>query len=829
LIKNNISKYRGKTLIIIIFILFSGTLISQNNGNSDSTGTKARISGIVIDKDANHTLEAVTISVIDLKDSLKVKGAETDKKGMFTVEVPYGRYKIEANFIGYSIAVVNGITVNQNKPSVILDTIKITQGTTTTEEIDVTGEKSILELTPDKKVFNVSETPVSSNGSATDILKNVPTVSVDNSGNVSLRGNPNVRILIDGRPVFTNVSVILETIPASSVDNIELITNPSAKYEAEGEAGIINIVLKKNANFGYNGSVVLSTGTKDKYNISGNINIKNNKLNIYGNLNLQSLYSGFSGTSLRFNTVSSSSAILDQPTTGDFKTLSDLGKVGLDYKITDKQTIGISSTLSYRKRDRAQTTINNIYDAANSLFSKSFTNSDDIEKGYSFETVADYNAKFKTAGQQFSMQASYSHYKEDEPINLTDQYNFLNYSPSNNQLTNQYTIQNEKQHVFNLQSDYTHPLGKESRLEAGFKSTYRFDDNSFFSENQDTVSSIWIPNSSLNNEFKYTQFINALYATYSNKIGNFGFQAGLRTELTHDKGELVNNGTSFTKNYIDFFPSASISEKLGKTNEFQLSYSRRLNRPRTGMLNPFGENVDPFNIRKGNPDLNPEYINSFELSFMKYISNNVITSSLFFRDTRGLITRIRTLASGDTTFTTFANLSRAYSYGIDVIANLQTPKWLSLTGSFSYYRTDIKGDNVLSALDNSGYAWNTKFLASVKMWFGFDLQMSYYYLSKRPTADGYIQPIQAFDVSIKKSFMKQNLEVGMRVSDVFNTQEFQVYQANQGYTQNSTNKRDSRVAYLTLTYKFGNLFEAPTQQKNKNKKPNEEDTPDIGN
>ena len=812
--------YLKSLLTLILFLT-----ISIINIKSQVTGN---ISGNVIDRDNKSPIEGVTILIYKSSDSAKFKGTQTDNKGNFSIDLALGTYRVEAGFIGYNTVLVKGVVLSEKKSTVVLDTIKITQSTTTTEEIDVTGQKNIVELTPEKKIFNVEQTPVSSNGTATDILKNVPSVSVDNDGNVSLRGNPNVRILIDGRPVYTNISVVLETIPSSSVESIELITNPSAKYEAEGESGIINIVLKKNSDFGYNGTLLLSIGSKDKYNTSANINLKNKNFNIFGNFNLQSTYFGFNGTSIRLNGTGSSITTLNQPTTGDFKTTSDLGKVGMDYNINKLQTIGFSSTLSYRKRDRAQTTLNSIYDSANTLSSMSSTNSDDIEKGYSFESVIDYTAKFKQPDRKFSLEASYSHYSENEPINLVNQYSFVNYNPTNNIGVLQYTEQNEHQHVANLQADYTHPFTKDSKFDIGLKSTYRYNDNSYFTETQDTINNVWVPNTGLNNEFKYTEFINALYGTYGNKFGNFGFQAGLRTELTYTKGTVINTNETFSKKYIDFFPSASISEKLGKTNEFQLSYSRRLNRPRPGMLNPFGENVDPFNIRKGNPDLNPEYIDSYELSFLKYISNNVITSSIFFRDTHGLITRLRTLINSDTTFTTFVNLSRAYSYGIDVIANLQTPQWLNFTGSFSYYRTDISGSNISSALINSGYAWNTKFLASVKMWLGFDLQMSYYYQSKRPIVDGYIEPIQAFDISLKRSFMNQNLEVGARVSDVFDTQEFKISTSNTGYSQNFSNKRESRIGYFTLTYKFGNLFENKPQ-KPKNKKPDEDIPPPTDN
>jgi outer membrane receptor protein involved in Fe transport len=810
-------------LHIFIFILvFTVISKAQDDGKSGMPPEgKGKISGIVVDKDNNHPLEAATILVFISTDSVKVTGTQTDNKGLFSVELQYGKYRIEISDVGYNMATVNGININAKNPEIVLDTIKIKQGSTTTEEIDVTGEKNVIEITPEKKIFNVENSIVSSNGSAIDILRNVPSVSVDNDGNVSLKGSQNVRVLIDGKPVYSSITSVLEGIPASSVESIELITNPSAKYEAEGESGIINVVLKKNSDIGYNGSVILSTGTKDKYNGSVNLNIKNNKLNLFGNYSYQSSRYGFEGTSLRLNNINGLTSSLDQPSTATQTNLSNLGKIGMDYRLTDKQTISLTSTLSSRKEGRNGLETNSFYDNSGILSSRSTTTSGTSETGYNFNAALDYTAKFKVPDKQLSIEASFARSTEETPITLNNQYLTANYNQANNQNWQTYTDQNEKRNVYNLQADYTHPFGKDTKLETGLKSAYKVYDNDFHSQYFDTVSHAWLTDNSLTNLFKYGEFINAVYLIYSDKIRNFGYQAGLRTELTNIKADLLDASRNFTRQYIDFFPSASVSQKLDKTNELELSYSRRVNRPRPGWLNPFGENTDPYNLRNGNPDLKPEYIDSYELSYLKYIKSSVITSSVFLKENHGLISRLKTSIDSITTLTTFVNLSKSYSYGFELIASLQTPKWLSFTGSFSYYNTIINGDNIQSELSTSGHSWYTKFLASLKLWAGFDLQMAYNYQSRRPTIDGYIEPVQAFDISLRKEFTKQNLDISMRVSDVFNTRENRQYQTGDGFIQNITNKRDSRFAYLTLTYRFGTLIE-----KDKSKKRPKEDNPD---
>lgn len=806
--------FRYFTAIFLIIVL-PICLIAQDNG-------KGKISGNVADKDNNSTLAGAVVKLISQKDSTVFKGAETDNKGYFSVELPFGKYTAEINMVGYNTAVVKGITLTQQQPEIILDTIKLKQGSAVTEEIEVTADKNVIQLTPEKKIFNVEKSIVSSSGSAIDVLRNVPSVSVDNDGNVSLKGSQNVRVLIDGKPVFSSISSVLEGIPASSVESIELITNPSAKYEAEGESGIINIVLKKNSDFGYNGSVTLSTGTKDKYNASVNLNVKNNKVNVYAAYSFQSLHYLFNGESFRLNNVNGETSSLNQSSSAEQRNLSNLGKIGMDYSLTNKQTLSFSTTLSYRKQSRYGNATNYIYDNLGMLSSKSFTTNGSTERGYNFNAALDYNAKFKVPNKQLSIDASFARSTEETPISLNNQYLISNYAPANIQNLQTLTDQNEKRNVYTLQTDYSHPFGKTSKIETGFKSAYKVYDNDFNSQYFDTVSHAWITDNSLTNLFKYTEFINGLYLTYANKINNFEFQLGLRTELTNIKAELLDPTQNFKRQYIDLFPSASVTQKLDKTNELELSYSRRVNRPRPGMLNPFGENTDPYNLRNGNPDLKPEYIDSYELSYLKYINNSVITSSVYFKQTHGLITRIKTSIDSITTLTNFVNLSNAYSYGFELIASIQqTPKWLNFTGSFNYYNTVINGDNVQSALSTSGHAWFTKFLASVNLWYGFDLQMAYNYQSRRPAIDGYIEPVQSFDVSLKKEFAKQNLEIGMRVSDVFNTQQNKQFQTGDGYTQNITNKRESRFAYLTLTYRFGTIAE-----KDKSRKKPKEENPD---
>jgi outer membrane receptor protein involved in Fe transport len=334
----------------------------------------------------------------------------------------------------------------------------------------------------------------------------------------------------------------------------------------------------------------------------------------------------------------------------------------------------------------------------------------------------------------------------------------------------------------------------------------------------------------LNNHFNYNEFINAGYVTYSNKIKDFGFQLGLRVENTYSKGDLVTTGETFTKKYTGLFPSVNLSQKIGLSNELQLTYSRRLNRPRGGDLNPFIESSDPFNIRRGNPDLNPEYINSFELSYLRFFTGTFLTGTVFYRRTDDVITRFRINIDSVTTLTYPVNLAKSNSYGVEFIANTQPLDWFSLNTSFSYFNTKITGDNIQSDLSSSGNSWTAKTNATFKMWGGINLTVMHNYQSRRPTALGYIEPMQSVDAAAKKDFMGGRLSIGVRAGDIFNQQKMNMVINQPDYTQTTIRQRDSQSLFLTMTYKLGTIFDQKKQQpprRKKNEENNEGDDSDF--
>ncbi len=596
------------------FILFLALLL-QSIAVFSQTG---KISGTVVDKTTQASIESADVTLLSGKDSVLIKGTSTDKDGKFEfTDVPYGQYVVKANLIGYSFANVRGITLSADKPDAVLDPIKLAAGTTTTEEILVESEKSAIQFEADKKVFNVGQNPINQSGSLVDVLKNIPSVSVDAEGNVSLRGNTDVKILVDGRPFGMegqNRATLLEQIPANLIDNVEVITNPSSKYEAEGVSGIINIVLKKTKTFGYNGNVSLNAGTSDRYSGSLNLNLKNDKIQVFSNYNYNLFNFKITGESERINSQSTTANLFTEDNTGNGRVKTHFLKGGIDYFIDQKNTLGFTATYQNTKRVRGELIDIYEYDVQNNPTSYSTSDYNADVSNYTLDLATNYTMKFKDQRQSFSTDIIYSANNNDENGFTTNSY--IN-PPLNPEEVKEFSKINDKD--FSVQSDYTHPFGTESKLETGFKIRYRDKENDYTNQKFDSVSNQYITDPNLSNDFKYNDLVNGVYAQYSSKISIFSWQLGTRVEQTNTKSTLASTNLETKNDYIDFFPSANLSAQLAKTTELQLSYSRRIRRPSLGELNPFMNTSDPHNYFSGNPNLKPEYTDSYELGFVQFL------------------------------------------------------------------------------------------------------------------------------------------------------------------------------------------------------------------
>jgi len=791
-----------------------------------------KIIGTVLDKADDSPLESASITVYTEKDGKLVKGMQTDSKGNFTIEVPYGRYKLEANIVGYSIASVTGIIVTPKKQEVTLDVIKLKQGSATTEEIEVTGERSYMQLEADRKIFNVGQDLLNLGGNATDILKNIPSVQVDVDGNVSLRGSGDVKIYVDGKPSginADNMAQMLEQIPASSIESVELITNPGAKYEAEGSSGIINIVLKKNIDFGYNGNLSMNVGTKDKYNGSLNLNLKSNKFNLTTNYSYRLFNRSMTGSLLRENDISTSSSILDQTDSRTMRMNGHFGKVELNYLLDEKNVLTFST--NFRKSIRTSNEYSEAknMDSLQNISSIYTSKSGEDDNGFDIDLSMGYSAKFKNPKNTLNAEISFNRHKDDEAVNIIQQDYSSVYIPSGNPFL-QNTYENSNNDILNAQMDYVHPFGKESKLETGWKALYRKTQSDYRSESYDYNQNSWIDNLNLNNDFIYKEQIYALYGIYTSKIKNFGYQLGVRLEQTITKGELTAvNSNTFDRNYLGVFPNINLSQKIGSSTEVQLSYSRRIKRPRHRFINPFTDYSDPYNLRSGNPDLKPEYINSYELSFAQYLPGTVITPSVFYRKTNDMIARTIQLIDSITTLSTFSNDAKGDAYGVELVMTSSPLPWLNFNGNVSYFKNNVTGTGSLEGYKNNNSTWTGRFMTGLNLPAGFGMQASFNYQGAMVMPQGTLDPVYSFDAAVKKDLFDKRLTINFRISDIFKTQKFNANILGTGFTQSFTRERDSRTAYITLTYKFGTKEKQSPRdrKKNENDNNNDDSSPDF--
>lgn len=820
----------GMKIKILTFFVFVLTLTNlgltqdkPKNRNFEGSDKKGKITGIVMDSSSNTPIESATVQLFSLKDSSLVTGAATNKNGEFVLEPRYGRFKLKVSFIGYNNAIINSIRVNPETPEVNLGTIKLTMGNEmVTKVIEVEAEAPMFETQLDKKVFNVEKTIVSESGSAVDVLKNVPSVTVDADGNISLRGSSNVKILINGRPsamLGNDPSAVLEQIPSKMIESIEVMTNPSSKYDPESTAGIINIVLKKQQDDGYNGNISTNVGTGDKYNTSVNLNFRKNKFNFYASYNYRLFNMRGNGATNQQTFYNDSTYFNNSTSNSHMKMNGHFGSLGMDYNYDKKNLFSISANYNYRDRSRDEDGLYHSFNGQN-ITTQMYTRKNyDDETGNGLDINLSHKLKFDRKKEELNTAFQYSRSSEDETENL-NQYDY--FTGISSLMQKDYTTYSLD--VFSGQSDYYLPIGDDnkSKFEAGVKGVYRSINSNYNSNYLDFNTQSWIYNSLTSNDFTYKDQVYSVYTNYGNTFKNFGYQLGLRLEQTFTKSEQLTLNQNFEHNYFSFFPSVYLTQAITKTNEIQLSYTRRINRPNLHVLNPFIDYSDPQHLRKGNPNLKPEYVNAFELAYMKYFTSITVSGSLFYKRVDDVINRIESIIDSATTLSTFENMANSQSYGVELIASGNLTKWWSLNGSLSYFNTKVSGTSSIgTALDNASRTWSGKLMMNFTFPNLFDAQFGYNYSGKRVTATGGMDPMQSLDIAVKKDFFDKRISLTLRIADALNTQKFAMQYNTDVLNTQSVRRRDSRNIFLTLTYRFGT--EQQQQERRRKKQEVQED------
>lgn len=864
-------------LIIPVLIMFlSAAVVAQvpqqwqggANGRPANGAAAAmnvgRFFGKVVDAKTNKPIEAATIQLSQNKMDTTTHSMEekvvglvlTDKKGDFSIDkLPVmGKYNILITAVGYdpvmeeaSFNLQRGGDMSQmmNATDKDLGNLKMSQNVEQLQGVVVTANKSQMTMDLDRKVFNVDKDLSAAGGTAVDVMKNVPSVSVDIDGNVSLR-NKAPQLLVDGRPT----TLTLDQIPAEEIESVEVITNPSAKFDASGGgAGILNIVLKKNRKPGYNGNIRANTDSKGSYGLGGDINIKQGKVNFFANGNFNERKSTGKNTTIRTDRVNDMIANFNQSGNNDNSGHFAFGRVGMDYLADNRNTYSISGLVVNGKFDNASrmnilrdTTINSYFSKENGLINNT--------SGFNFKNIGGalgYKHNFAKPNKNITADVNFSSSNNGSNMLTRTQY-FDALGTAKGPLAQQITQNSGKTQNLIAQTDYTNPISDKVKLEAGLRAAVR----TYSSVNEnfliDPYGKDLIPLTALNSKYKFNDQVYAGYMTYSQKINNFSYQLGGRIESSFYTGKLIDSNQVFSNEFpFSFFPSVFLTQKINDKQDIQLNYSRKVNRPNFFQLIPYYDFSDSLNISRGNPSLKPEFTNLLELSYQLNMKNgNNILTTLYYRNTNDLIARYTfrdknpNPAFNDSIFvSSFTNASSSDAYGLEITSMNRIAKWWNLTTNVNLYNNSINGTNLGSTLSNSQLSWFGKFNSTFTLPANFTIQFSGDYTSKTilpparggggggmmwggpiSTANGYSDPTYGFDLSIKKDFFKDRSgSLTLSMNDIFATRVYRTHSRSDNgkdiYSiQDNERFRDPQVLRLSFNWRFGKFDTSLFKRKN---------------
>ena len=787
-------------LLLMLLLCFSQIAIAQNTASAYS------IRGKIVDAATEEALPYATVSLLLDSDSSLVAGSITDDKGAFNLQAPAGDYHLMINFMGYASRQIPNIQLGATTNDIVrLGNIGIEAQTTDLEEVTVTGQREMIQLELDKKVFNVSDDPINAGRTAADILGNLPSVTMDGNGNISLRGSSNVQILVDGKPsslVSFDGAEGLRQLQGGLVDNIEIITNPSARYQAEGMAGIINIVLKKERSRGLNGSFDLTAGQPDNLGAAINLNYRKDKLNFFVNYGLiylnvenpfNTLYQEVYGEDTTF--------ITRQQRTSRQTVVNNNIQLGADYFFNENNILTTSFTYRHAKGTR-NTEIEyldylNTTENLQSIIRR-FQDEDEIEPD--LEYSLNYQRNFGKEDHELTAILSYIDNWEDSDQLYTQKYFLPEGQPSGepDQLQTSINYETEKQLL--LQADYVHPFGQEGKLEAGIRNTLRDITNDFIVS--ELREGIYEPLEGLDNEFYYDENIYAAYFMFSNKIQKFGYQLGLRGEYTDLTTELIETNEVNRRTYFNPFPSVNLSYDLDEDNTLQLSYTRRITRPGYNDLTPFITFFDNRNFFSGNPDLDPEYTDSFEAGHVRYFEKATFSSALYYRHTDEKILRIREVDEEGLATTRPFNLIDEHAYGAEFITTYQPNNWWKTDLNLNFFRAMIDGTNLDQSFESDTYTWFGQLNTRFTLWSNTDVQFRANYQAPQITPQGRQLAIAFMDIAITREILKGNGTLTLNVIDVFRSNRDRSIFEGVGFYTRRNSLRQPRTINLNLNYRL---------------------------
>lgn len=772
---------------------------------------KIKITGTIVDKVSNQPLEYATVTFASPLNPKSVGGGITNAKGEFNIDINPGVYDIKIEFISFKPIEIKQKNLQQNTN---LGQIALEEDASQLKEVVVRSDKSTVEIKLDKKVYTIGKDFMVRGGTISDVLDNVPSVSVDQEGLVSLRGNPDVRIFIDGRPTnAVNIAEVLRTISADAIDKVEVITNPSARYESEGSAGILNIILKKGKNQGFNGSIIGTAGYPDNFGLSLNANYKLETVNFYtilGSINRSSpgnsvnntQYLNEDGSTLKYVNESRENEKINKGYNAIF---------GMDWNVNDSSNW--INTLSVRNTngDYPETAQFENFDQNYQYISTDYRYSMVNNENQNVEFTSNFSKKFKKEGHKIVIEASTNNDINNEYSTITS-------------ATLETTKNDQKQNRNLIQLDYVLPLNKGAQFEAGYKGNF----NELLSDNvidSLDINGANIPVNSIASTFEYKENINALYTQYGRKFNKLSTLFGLRWEASNlNINELTTNNYN-QKTYNNFFPSAIFNYEITEQSNAGISYTRRVNRPRGRLINPFTNYTSNINIFRGNPDLDPSFTDALNLQYLKRWDKLTLDTSLYFNSTTDgfQFVRLETgrfvfLTPGDPNsltpviLTTPINLANEYRFGYEFTMNYTPFKWWRLNGNFNIYNNQVQGDftytsfegeTIYQNYDTNTYGWSTRLTSRFILPYKIDFVTNTSYNGPQKTIQGTSIGVFSANLSLTKDILKDKGTIAFNIQDVFNSRK-RIYETNIPGVLNSYSEMQwrERQFNLSFTYRF---------------------------
>lgn len=782
---------------IFLYLIFGLIYISANAQRPEKK--EVVITGKIIDKETKQPLEYATISFFNKRINKVVTGGLTNTKGAFSIPVDTGIYDITIEYISFkTITIPNKkVTKSENIGSFFLEIDLESLG-----EVEIIAERTTVEVRLDKKIYNVGKDLTVRGGNVSDVLDNVPSVSVDAEGNVSLRGNDNVRILINGKPsglVGLNSSDALQQLPAEAIEKVEVITSPSARYEAEGTAGILNIILRRSKLQGLNGAVSTNVGYPNAAGISGNINYRTGNINIFNTLSYKHKESpGHWYTNTEFKTNGN---ILDEKRDWVRNNKGLINNIGVEWYINDSASITTSIVYNNSDLDNSATNILNQYDSNNNLIANSLRL--DPEKGNSntLQYAFNFTKDFNKSGHKLTF--DFQHEDNEEDLK-----SFINVDGQDTDILT--TLEDESKIL--LRTDYVVPIGENSQFEIGYRGDYSNKSTDYKVELLNTNTNTFETDTNLTNIFNFKNYIHAAYAQFGNKINKFSYLLGLRMENTQLTLDQPTSGDFEKRNFTDLFPTVNLSYEFSESENITLGYNRRLSRPRSFFLNPFPSRSSLTNVFQGNPGLNPTYAGKLDLGYLNRMGKFILSSSLYYQESDNVI-KFVSESTGETVNIDGqdvpiiqrgpSNIATEQRYGFEFNLTYSPSRKWRMNTDFNLYNSKIDGDFEGTNFDSENMTWMARFSNKLTLPGSIDWQTNISYRGRSEDAQNVRDAVFTTNLAFSKDLFKEKASIAFNINDLFDSSKFSgTVETDAFISDREIRFRGVRSYNLSFTYRF---------------------------